>query len=81
MLPKHLTLNIERRLETAIYKDTIYLNLHEGQVKEVHDKLQTCIMNLGIFVHQGTTEANSILIENESMQAENSFESSGSSSS
>lgn len=60
---------------------TKYLNLQEGQVKEVHDKLQTCIMNLGIFVHQGTTEANSILIENESMQVENSFESSGSSSS
>lgn len=76
--------HVKGELETlqAVSQDlTKYLNLQEGQVKEVHDKLQTCIINLGIFVHQGTTETNSILIENESMQYENSFESSGSSSS
>ena len=76
--------HVKGELETlqALSQDlTKYLNLQEGQVKEVHDKLQTCIINLGIFVHQGTTETNSILIENESTQYDNSFESSGSSSS
>ena len=58
-----------------------YLNLSDDPAKELYNKLQNSIANLGSFVQQGAARTNCILLGHQNSQSGNSSESSGNSSS
>ena len=77
---KHVEGEVEKL--KALTQDTEKLmNLSEDQAKDLHDKLQNSVTNLGSFVHQGSIGTNCILFGHQNEQSGNSSESSGNSSS